>query len=138
MANDFIYQQLCETVTPIFDQERGRRLKFMRMALLMDQTELGKRLGIPQQAVTKLELGQIKVARSPVPLSKFYLIFGCATHHILFGLDAEKFNYETIRELYWREKDRTKGDRTSVRLPRSVRVRSISYRRAWAYKHRRT
>lgn len=113
--SEFTYQRVMETVTPIFDKEMGRRLKFMRMALFLDQAQLGEKLGVTQQMIAKLELGQTKVSRVPIPLIRFYLVFGCATHHILFGSDAKQFNYEQINRKYWIEKDRRKGNRTGNR-----------------------
>lgn len=125
MAQEFIYQRLCETVAPIFDQERGRRLKFMRQALLLDQKELGQKLGVPQQTIAKLELGQVRVGRHPVTLSQFYKIFGCATHHILFGLDAGSYNYQSITDKYWGIKNIGKGDRSTIRLTKRQREKLL-------------
>lgn len=115
MSSDFIYQRMAEAVAPIFDEKMGRRLKYMRMALLLDQKQLGERLGVPQQMIAKLELGKTKVSREPISLAKFYAVFGCVTHHILFGLDKEHFDYEQINRKYWIEKDRRKGNRTGNR-----------------------
>lgn len=132
MDQEFIYQRMSETVTPIFDEERGHRLRYMRMALMMDQKQLGEKLGVSQQAIAKLELAQIQVTRKPITLAKFYRVFGCATHHVLFGLDSETHNYEAIKRAYWHEKDRTKGDRTSTRLTRKqhhANLRRQQYRR---------
>lgn len=132
MEQEVIFPRLAETVAPIFDAERGKRLRYMRMALLMDQKHLGERFGVPQQQIAKLELGQIKIGRNPITLAQVFSVFGCATHHILFGLDSEKYNYQLIRDAYWKEKDRTKGDRTSTRLTkkqRTKKLRTSAYRR---------
>lgn len=107
-------------------------MRYMRMALGLDQKQLGEKFGIPQQAVAKLELGQIKVARQPIPLAKIYSVFGCATHHILFNFDSDQFNYSEILKAYWKLKDRTKGDRSTVRLTRRQyhdNLRRSEYRR---------
>lgn len=112
-------------MTPIFDKDRGRRLRYMRQALLLDQKQLAEKLGSTQQMIAKIELGQIKVGRAPITLASVYSVFGCATHHILFGLDADSYNYQIISQQYWRFKDRGKGDRSTVRLTRSQRVKLL-------------
>ncbi len=122
MAEDFIFQRLSETVAPIFDQERGRRLCFMRKMLLLDQGQLGKKLGVSAQMISKLERGITPVSRIPITLRAFYKIFGCVTHHILFGIDGEHFDYAEINRLYWLEKDRRKGNRTKNRPKRKRRI----------------
>jgi transcriptional regulator with XRE-family HTH domain len=129
MDTEALYWKLCETVTPIFDKDRGQRLKHMRQALLLDQKQLAHKLGTHQQMIAKLELGQIKVGRTPIRLLDLYKVFGAATHHILFGADAEKYNYVEINQRYWKQKDKGKGDRTTVRLTRKQRLRSYSRRR---------
>lgn len=125
MEREVIFPQLAETVAPIFDEERGYRLRYMRMSLMMTQTQLAGKFGVPQQAIANIELGRIKVARKPITLAQVYAVFGCATHHILFGLDSQSFNYDQIRTAYHKEKDATKGDRTSVRLTRKQRGKKM-------------
>lgn len=122
MENEnFFYQRIMETVAPIFDREMGGRLKCVRMSLLLDQTQLGEKLGVTQQMIAKLELGQTKISRIPIPLIRFYLVFGCAVHHILFGIDKHLFNYEQINAKYWREKDRRKGNKSARRPTNAFR-----------------
>lgn len=113
MEVDFDFKKLADSVAPVFDKERGRRMEYMRKARLMDQRELGILLGVTQQMISKLERGVTPVSRVPITLSQLYEVFGCTTHHILFG--SGKFNYEEINRLYWREKDRRKGNRTANR-----------------------
>ena len=130
MSDEFIYQQLCENVTPIFDKEIGYRMKFMRMALLMDQEQLGERLGVSQQMIAKLELGQTHTSRKPITLSKLYSVFGCAVHHILFGHNKDAYNYNEINHKYWTEKDRRKGNRTAFRPgPKQRRLLRLAAKR---------
>lgn len=113
--SDFAFQRMAETVAPIFDRERGKRLKYMRMLLLLDQKQLGEKLGVTQQTITKLERGITPVSRVPITLARFYSVFGCVTEHILYGRDKDQFNYEQINSKYWREKDRRKGNRSGYR-----------------------
>jgi transcriptional regulator with XRE-family HTH domain len=120
-----IYFEVSETVAPIFSLERGRRLELVRKSMLLDQAQLAERLGVTQQIISKLERGITPVSRKPIALAAFYRVFGCATHHILFGLDAHLFNRELINKQYWTEKDRTKGNRTRGRLrKRKSKVKS--------------
>lgn len=116
------FQKLSETVAPIFDADRGRRLEIMRKALLLDQKQLGARLGVSQQMISKLERGITPVSRKPITLAQLYSVFGCTTDHILFNADKKDFNYEHINQKYWIEKDRRKGNRTA-RLPKKRRRR---------------
>lgn len=112
--------RIAEVVTPIFDRHRGRRLEFMRKKLFLDQKQLAERFGVTQQTVSRLERGHIPVARIPVSLAGFYRVFGALTSHILFG--GEEFNYNEINGLYWREKDKKKGNR-GPRKPYDKRLR---------------
>jgi transcriptional regulator with XRE-family HTH domain len=118
---DFDYQRLAETVAPIFDRDRGRRLEMMRKSLLLSQAELADRLGVNQQMITKIERGITPVSRKPITLAQFYAVFGCATEHILYGRD--EFNYEEINRKYWIEKDRRKGNSKARRPTNSERRR---------------
>lgn len=116
MKDEMIFKSIAETVTPIFDRERGKRLEMMRKLMLLDQRQLGEKLGVPPQMISKLERGVTPVSRTPVTLDRFFLVFGCLTNHILFGLDRKSFDYFEINAKYWREKDKRKGNRTA-RLP---------------------
>src|SRR6185503_8942239 len=100
--------RLFEVVTPIMDRHRGRRMEFMRKKLFLDQKQLGEKLGVNQQTISRLERGHISVARRPISLHKFYEVFGALTEHVLFG--SGEFNYNEINGLYWREKDKRKGN----------------------------
>lgn len=114
--------RLAEVVTPVMDRHRGRRLEFMRKKLFMDQKQLAERFGVTQQTISRLERGQIPVARIPVSLGSFYRVFGVLVNHILFG--DEQFNYNEINGLYWREKDKKKGNR----VPRKPYHKKLRWR----------
>lgn len=119
--SEFDYKKLAETVAPIFDKARGRRLEYMRKSLFLDQAQLAEKLGVNQQMISKLERGITPVSRVPITLFQLYSVFGCMTHHILFGVDKQDFDYEQINSQYWREKDRRKGNRAARRPTNALR-----------------
>jgi transcriptional regulator with XRE-family HTH domain len=88
-------------VTPIFNRERGYRMRVMRMALLMDQEQLADALGVSQRVISDLESGRQAVVRKPFTLAQMVEVFGNRTSHILLGTGAERFSYGYINDTYW-------------------------------------
>jgi len=116
LSDEAIFKSISETVTPIFDRHKGRRLEMMRKLLLLDQRQLGEKLGVPPQMISKLERGVTPVSKTPITLDKFFSVFGCLMDHILSNANRKGFDYEDINLKYWREKDKRKGNRTA-RMP---------------------
>jgi transcriptional regulator with XRE-family HTH domain len=96
--------------TPIFTAEMGDRMALARMKMLLDQRELGTRLGISQQQVSKLEQGKVRVLEKPFTLEQFLKVFGKSSSFVLFGTGEDNFP-RSIRLTYWEEKSAAKGNR---------------------------
>jgi len=60
-------EELAKIVTPIWDRERGRRLRTARMRLMLDQ-----RLGLTQRTVSMLETGIMRTPRRPFTVIDLY------------------------------------------------------------------
>lgn len=91
---------LFDACMPIFDAERGNRLRYMRMKLLLDQRELAEKLGISASTLSDIEKGKLAVSRIPFTLSQFMDIFGDLTSHILLGTGMERHSYGYIAQKF--------------------------------------
>lgn len=87
--------------TPIFTPEMGQRLKLARMKLLMDQSELGEKLGCSQSAISHLEKGSQKTSREPFTVLQFKDVFGPLWTYVLFGTNEASLSPAHIRKVYW-------------------------------------
>lgn len=72
----------------------------MREKLLLDQEELGAKLGLPQSTVSDLELGRIAVPRFPFTVATLRQVFGLDTGYILYGRNPERYSIGFIRQRY--------------------------------------
>jgi transcriptional regulator with XRE-family HTH domain len=87
--------------TPIFDKEMGERMKLMRMRLLIDQAELGERLGVSRSVISRLEKGHLRVPEAPFTLERLMEVFGKTTSFLVYGTNPENFNPKYIASKYW-------------------------------------
>lgn len=116
------HNPLFDVCMPLFDKARGYRMKIMRMKLLMDQKELGERLGVSAQVISVLETGKQAVhGKKPFTLTQFIEVFGDLTSHILLGTGEFRFNYSFIQLKYYENKLR------NTRKPGSGQWRSDKY-----------
>lgn len=106
---------------PIFDGAMGLRLALMRKRLLMDQTELGDRLGLPQKTISELENGKLSLPRFHFTVARLRGVFPADVDHILFGTGAARYNFGHIESKYFDVK---------FRKERKPRVK----REHWTYK----
>lgn len=114
--------EITEVTTPIFNAEMGARLRLMRMKLLMDQRELGAKLGIGQQQVSRLESGKIVTLERPFTCAKLREVFGDLYMFILLGRNPERFPSGHIGKAYWDHKNAPKGNRTTYRMTEHARL----------------
>lgn len=105
-------ERLWEISTPIFTPDMGLRLKIARMKLKWSQAELGERLGVSQQQIGRIEAGRRQTIENP--FSSAVLRDALRTHinYVLFGSNADLYDYVKIKAAYWEVRDATKGNRT--------------------------
>jgi len=89
-----------DVTTVVFTPAMGARLAIARMKLMIDQREIGTRLGISQAAVSRLELGQAKVVES-VLVATWKRVLPQLFPYVLFGTNEERFNRGKIVKAYW-------------------------------------
>lgn len=70
------------------------------MRMLIDQSELGRLLGISQRTVCEVEVGKRAVVKS-LTLARFKAILGQHSGFVLIGSGSEKYNMGSIKSLYW-------------------------------------
>ncbi len=93
------------SVTPIFNEEMGARLKIAREKLNITQAELAKKLHISQPTLSRIERGQMRTANFNV--TQLEIIFnGAGMSFIVIGANAEKF---TPNKDYWKRQHKKCG-----------------------------
>lgn len=106
-------EALADVTAPIFSKEIGSRLKLVRMKLLLDQKELGEKLGIDQGAISRIETGKIQVLQRPFTTAKFREVVGQHFMFVMFGTNPERYSVGHINKTYWDHKNAAKGPRAA-------------------------
>ncbi len=92
-------------LTPIWTKEMGARLITARMKMDLDQTQLGKKLGVSQTVVSKIETGRIGVVRAGITLAKLIEVFDADVDYILLGTNEDATPTAYIHRVYaWKKK----------------------------------
>ena len=85
--------RIMDASTPVFDSERGVRLRYARHAMKLKQSDLAKLLGVSQKTVSRLEIGLLDVGGFSTLL--FRSVMGKHFGYVMFGTGKEK--YESFR-----------------------------------------
>lgn len=80
---------------PIFDPERGVRLRYAARKMGIDQIELGKRLGVSQPTISKMMKGKVRATH--VKTGVFKTVLGRHFEYFLTGEGKEE--YEKFRHV---------------------------------------
>lgn len=80
-----------DVCAPIFDPPMGRRMKWMREQMGMNQSEAAQRLGVTQSVVSEMETGKCSIPRNPFTISVLKEVFEGRTGYILHGTNPERF-----------------------------------------------
>lgn len=99
--------------TPIFDRDMGQRMRLIRMKRLMDQAQLGEKLGVHQTTISDLELGRFPVPKRPFSITQIKEVFKEDTAFILFGRNPDRFSQANISGQFWFTKLVIERDRTT-------------------------
>lgn len=106
----FKVKDIYPVVTPIFSPEMGERMKTVRMKHLMDQMQLGEKLGVAQQTISKLERGRQLTTENPFSVAQLIELFPKDTLFILLGTGQDRYPL-SISHRYWSHKHRPQGRR---------------------------
>ena len=93
-------ERLALAVTPGWTRESGARLKTARMALLIEQEELGRLLGLSQRTISLIETGHRDVVKT-LTLARLQAVLGKHTGFVLIGSNADAYISPSIRIKYW-------------------------------------
>jgi transcriptional regulator with XRE-family HTH domain len=70
------------------------------MKLLLEQRELGEKLGITQAMVSRIELGHLSVTEK-ITVTGLKAILGPHYSFVAFGTNPERYHQQTILKVYW-------------------------------------
>lgn len=99
-------EKLDLVTTVIFTPEVGHRMKVARMELGLDQAQLGEKLGVSQQIISRLERGVMKTSENPCTLAQFKEVFGRRYTYVLIGTGSEATFEGKIRVKYWKNRNK--------------------------------
>ena len=101
---DAVYQ----IVTPIWDDEMGKRLATVRMYMKMDQKRLGELLGISQQRLSRIECGRVDVEPA-LTLAKMSAVLGKHFSYVMLRSNWDHYNLNQIRRAYYEATHQKRG-----------------------------
>lgn len=93
--------RLAQITTVVWDREMGQRLCVVRMAMNIDQAQLGQLLGVKQGTISRIERGRMDVCAS-FNLARLKAVLGDRTAHVLYGNQADKHPSGHISKQYWK------------------------------------
>lgn len=89
-----------QVTTVIWTPDMGKRMALVRMKMLKEQKEFAKTLGVTQAAISRIELGHLKVTES-FTVESLKKLLEKHFSFVVFGTNPERYNAGVITRTYW-------------------------------------